>query len=104
MTWYVVHRGRTPGVSSNWHDAHAEVDKFKGACHKKYQTEQEAYAAFYGHQDVLRPPPLEPAAPPLEPTTPDKKMRQSAFDVLHVIILAQALVISFLICIIWKLM
>jgi hypothetical protein len=73
------------------------VDKFKGACQKKYQTEQEAYAAFYGRQDVLRPPPLEPAAP-------DKKTRQSAFDVLHVIILAQALVISFLVWIIWKLM
>jgi hypothetical protein len=64
---------------------------------KKYQTEQEAYAALYGRQDVLRPPPLEPAAP-------DKKTRQSAFDVLHVIILAQALVISFLVWIIWKLM
>jgi len=104
MTWYVVHRGRTPGVYSNWHDAHDEVDQFKGACHKKYQTEQEAYVAFYGRQDVLRPPPLEPAAPPLEPAAPDKKMRQSAFDVLHVIILAQDLVISFLVWIIWKLM
>ena len=57
MTWYVVHLGWTSGVYSNWHDAHAEVDKFKGACYKKYQMEQEAYAAFYGHQDVLRPPP-----------------------------------------------
>jgi len=99
-----VHHGWTPGVYSNWHDAHAEVDKFKGACHKKYQIEHEAYAAFYGRQDVLRPPPLEPAAPPLEPAAPDKKMSQSAFDVLHVIILAQALVISFLVWIIWKLM
>ena len=95
MPWYIVHHGGTLGVYSNWHDAHAEVDKFKGACHKKYQTEQEAYAAFYGRQDVLQPPPLEPTAPPLdlappplEPTTPDKKMRHSAFDVLHVIILA----------------
>ena len=93
-----------PGVYSNWHDAHAEVDKFKGACHKKYQTEQEAYAAFYGRQDVLRPPPIEPAAPLLEPAAPNKKMRQSAFDVLHVIILAQALVISFLVWIISQLM
>ena len=99
-----MHHGWTPGVYSNWHDAHAEVDKFKGACHKKYQSEQEAYVAFYGRQDVLRPPPLEPAAPPLEPAAPDKKMRQSAFNVLHVIILAQALVISFLVWIIWKLM
>jgi hypothetical protein len=74
------------------------VDHFKGACYKKYQSEQEAYAAFYGCQDVLRPP------PPLEPAPPDKKMRQSAFDVLHVIILAQAIVIYFLDWIIWKLM
>ena len=98
MTWYIVHRGRTPGVYSNWHDAHAEVDQFKGACHKSYKSKQEAYAAFYGRQDVVRPP------PPLEPVAPNKKMRQSAFDVLHVIILAQALVISFLVWIIWKLM
>ena len=97
MTWYVVQCGRTPSVYSNWHDARAEVDQFKGACHKSYKSKQEAYAAFYGRQDVLRPPPLEPAAP-------DKKMRQSAFNVLHVIILAQALVISFLVWIIWKLM
>ena len=93
-----------PGVYSNWHDAHAEVDQFKGACHKSYKSKQEAYAAFYGRQDVVRPPPLEPAAAPLEPAAPDKKMRQSAFDVLHVIILAQTLVISFLVWIIWKLM
>ena len=98
MMWYVVYRGRTPSVYSNWHDAHAEVDKFKGAWYKKYRSEQEAYAAFYGRQDVLRPP------PPLEHAAPDKKMRQSAFDVLHVIILAQAIVISFLVWIIWKLM
>ena len=98
MTWYVVHRGWTPGVYSNWHDADAEVDQFKGACHKSYKSKQEAYAAFYGRQDVLRPP------PPLEPAAPDKKMRQSAFDVLHVIILAQSIVISFLVWIIWKLM
>ena len=98
MTWYVVQCGRTPGVYSNWHDAHAEVDQFKGACHKSYKSKQEAYVAFYGRQDVVRPPPL------LEPAAPNKKMRQSAFDVLHVIILAQALVISFLVWIIWKLM
>ena len=98
MTWYVVQCGRTPSVYSNWHDARAEVDQFKGACHKSYKSKQEAYAAYYGCQDVVRPP------PPLEPAAPDKKMRQSAFDVLHVIILAQALAISFLICKIWKLM
>ena len=74
------------------------MDQFKGACHKSYKSEQEAYVAFYGRQDVVRPPPL------LEPAAPNKKMRQSAFDVLHVIILAQALVISFLVWIIWKLM
>ena len=98
MMWYVVYRGRTPSVYSNWHDAHAEVVQFKGACHKSYKWKQEAYAAYYGCQDVVRPP------PPLEPAAPVKKMRQSAFDVLHVIILAQAIVISFLIWIIGKLM
>ena len=52
MPWYVVHHGWTPGVYSNWHDAHAEVDRFKGACYKKYQSEDEAYAAFfYGQKD-----------------------------------------------------
>ena len=98
MPWYVVHHGWTPGVYSNWHDAHAEVDQFMGACHKSYKSKQEAYATFYGRQDVVRPPPQ------LDPIAPDKKMRQSAFDVLHVIILAQDLVISFLVWIIWKLM
>jgi hypothetical protein len=66
--------------------------------------------SFYAGQGVPGPPPLEPAAPPLqlaapplEPAAADNKMRQSAFDVLHVIVLAQVLVICFLVWIIWKL-
>jgi viroplasmin and RNaseH domain-containing protein len=48
MAWYVVHVGRRPGVYSNWDDAHTQVNGYKGCCHKKFKTREEAFEAFYG--------------------------------------------------------
>jgi viroplasmin and RNaseH domain-containing protein len=38
MTWFVVHVGRRPGVYSNWDDAHAQVNVYRGACQKNTPT------------------------------------------------------------------
>jgi viroplasmin and RNaseH domain-containing protein len=48
MAWYVVHVGRRPRVYTNWDDAHAQVNGYKGCCHKKFKTREETFEAFYG--------------------------------------------------------
>ncbi|XP_014660844.1 uncharacterized protein LOC106804386 [Setaria italica] len=73
MAWYVVHVGRQPGVYSNWVHDHAQVSGYKGACHKKYKSSEEAFAAFYDLQNKE----VKPTASH-EPVAPDpKKMELS---------------------------
>ncbi|MCM3506676.1 RNase H1/viroplasmin domain-containing protein, partial [Curtobacterium sp. ODYSSEY 48 V2] len=38
MTWYVVFKGRVPGVYEHWDDAHRQVNGFKGNLYKGYPT------------------------------------------------------------------
>ena len=38
MTWYVVFKGRVPGVYEHWDDAHRQVNGFKGNRYKGYPT------------------------------------------------------------------
>ena len=38
MTWYVVFKGRVPGVYEHWEDAHRQVNGFKGNLYKGYPT------------------------------------------------------------------
>ena len=40
--WYVVFKGRVPGVYTDWSECHAQVDKFKGNSYISFQTRQEA--------------------------------------------------------------
>jgi hypothetical protein len=95
MAWYVVHCGRKPGVYASWDIAHAQVDGFKGACYKKFKSKEEADQAFYDHGKVEKQPQCEADMHDKPP------MRQSSFEVTHVIILVRAVIIGFLI---WKLM
>ena len=44
--FYVVWKGRTPGVYDNWQEAKAQVDGFEGARYKGFPTVEEADAAF----------------------------------------------------------
>lgn len=55
--FYVVWKGRTPGVYTTWKEAEAQVANFPQAKFKSFPTEKEAYEAF--------------AQPP---TTPSKKV------------------------------
>jgi ribonuclease HI len=41
-TYYVVHKGRIPGIYSNWNQCKKQIDKFEGAIFKKFNTENEA--------------------------------------------------------------
>ena len=48
MAWYVVNVGRVPGIYRTWQECHAQVNGHPGNLYKKYNTEAEALAAYYG--------------------------------------------------------
>jgi ribonuclease HI len=41
-TYYVVHKGRVPGIYSSWNDCKKQVDKFDGAIFKKFSDKKDA--------------------------------------------------------------
>ena len=53
MAWYVVHVGHMPGIYRTWKDCYAQVNRYHGNLHKKYNTEVEALRAYYGHPAYL---------------------------------------------------
>ncbi len=44
--FYVVKKGRTPGIYTTWAECLRQVDKFSGAVYKSYKTRAEAEDAF----------------------------------------------------------
>lgn len=48
MKYYVVFKGRTPGIYNNWSECQKQIDKFKGAEHKSYSSVEAAEEAYYG--------------------------------------------------------
>ena len=44
--FYVVKKGRNPGIYTTWAECLREVDKFSGAVYKSYKTREEAEEAF----------------------------------------------------------
>lgn len=55
--YYVVHRGRRPGIYRNWNDCKVQVEKFDGAVFKKFDNEFEANK-FLEKGFGTAPPPL----------------------------------------------
>jgi ribonuclease HI len=41
-TYYVVHKGRLPGIYTSWNDCKKQVDKFDGAIFKKFTNKTDA--------------------------------------------------------------
>jgi len=41
-TYYVVHKGRVPGIYTSWNDCKKQVDKFDGAIFKKFTDKKDA--------------------------------------------------------------
>ena len=116
MAWYVVHVGHMPGIYRTWEDCYAQVNRYPGNLHKKYNTEAEALRAYYSHPVYLanhgQPAyygPMNanhghPLALEIEekPPTGDVKIRRIApWSWKDVMLLFMAMVIAFLI---WKLM
>ena len=42
VTYYVVHKGRNPGIYTSWDKCKKEIDKFEGAIFKKFTDKNEA--------------------------------------------------------------
>ena len=63
---YVVFRGRGPGVYTSWHATHAQIDGYRGAVYRGYESIELAHRAYseYMRSDVLHPLPLQPLVPP----------------------------------------
>ena len=46
MTWYVVYKGRVPGVYDDWEDCRRQVHRFNGNSYKGYTTMAKAEARY----------------------------------------------------------
>ena len=54
--FYVVWKGRQPGIFKTWDECKAQVDGFPGAQYKAFTSQQEAKRAFAGSaEDYIRP-------------------------------------------------
>jgi ribonuclease HI len=47
--FYVVWKGKKPGIYTNWDDCKAQVDGFAAAAYKAFATQREADIAFHEH-------------------------------------------------------
>ena len=47
--WYVVYKGKVPGVYDEWEDCLEQVNKFKGNSYKGYKSKEEAEARYINH-------------------------------------------------------
>ncbi|MCH4071841.1 ribonuclease HI [Pseudoramibacter sp.] len=46
--YYVVRKGRTPGIYLNWEDCRKQVDRFRGAQYRKFENPAEAFQWLNG--------------------------------------------------------
>ena len=81
MAWYVVFRGRKPGVYRDWQSCNDQVSGFPGCSFRSYRTHEEAnaaYAAYYGmenasgseYEGAVQVVPAAPATVVLVPAAP----------------------------------
>ena len=49
MTWYVVYKGKVPGVYDEWEDCRKQVHGFCGNSYKGYNSREEAEARYMKH-------------------------------------------------------
>ena len=116
MAWCVVHVGHVLGIYRTWKDCYAQVNRYPGKLHKKYNIEAKALRTYYSHSAYLanhgQPAYYGPMnanhGHPLaleigeKPPTGDVKIRRIApWSWKDVMLLFMAMVIAFLI---WKLM
>ncbi len=50
--FYVVWKGRNPGIYTTWDDCEAQIIKFEGAAYKAFETRMEAEVAYAGNSNA----------------------------------------------------
>ena len=48
--WYVVYKGKVPGVYHQWEHVQDQVNKFSGNSHKSYKSKEEAEYRYMMYQ------------------------------------------------------
>ena len=110
MARYVVHVGHMSRIYRTWEDCYAQVNRYPGNLHKKYNTEAEALRAYlinhgqpayYGLMNANHGHPLALEIEEKPPAGDVKIRRIAPWSWKDVILLFMIMVIAFLI---WKLM
>ena len=115
MAWYVVFRGRKPGVYRDWHACNAQVSGFSNCSFRSYRSQDEALAAYSGfcaqegtsrsqyHGDMsIAAAPLhhgvpatwEEAVGPVVVNMPQAAQTEAHTDLLPVVLILVAIVLS----------
>lgn len=90
--WYVVYRGRSPGIYNDWTLCQEQVDGFSGSSYVSFKTREEAVNSYATYKARCRE---EKKA-----KNPDNAIQPSKWSFLHGVVAAQAIVIAILL---WKL-
>jgi hypothetical protein len=78
-SYYVVFKGRVPGIYLSWQECSKHVLHFKGAVHKRYNTYDEAVAAYKAAHPTAAPEiiPYAQIGVPVGDATPDAEIEMS---------------------------
>ena len=94
MNWYVVYRGRSPGVYNSWQSCQEQVAGFSNNSYQGFETLQEAQANYMnylntiplGDQDVIEHQVIAQAIPNVGNQVVGSRMKDFIIIVLVVVI------------------
>jgi viroplasmin and RNaseH domain-containing protein len=94
MNWYVVYRGRSPGVYNSWRSCPEQVAGFSNNSYQGFETLQEAQANYMnylntiplGDQDVIEHQVIAQAIPNVGNQVVGSRMKDFIIIVLVVVI------------------
>ena len=94
MNWYVVYRGRSPGVYNSWRSCQEQVAGFSNNSYQGFETLQEAQANYMnylntiplGDQDLIEHQIIAQAIPNVDNQVVGSRMKDFIIIVLVVVI------------------
>lgn len=94
MNWYVVYRGRSPGVYNSWRSCQEQVAGFSNNSYQGFETLQEAQANYMnylntiplGDQDLIEHQVIAQAIPNVDNQVVGSRMKDFIIIVLVVVI------------------
>ena len=64
MRWYVVYKGKVPGVYRTWDECNNEVHGVRGAKHQSFSSFEQAWEAYISY---LAAEGIQPTGSPVQP-------------------------------------